>query len=173
MAAPSEKDTKAKMDFMCHEVHRHLCNVDCPTYHCSAQCMVQWISQVMILWWYRLRINQNWRTGERFPGLVQGTVPKLCPDSIHERASTFSSPPSGSQASRNKKPKCVGLNWVSLCCSQTVRKSRLQDMPREAPTPQARCRSYIFCARGVVPPSNSLFQKSETSGAFWLALSRV
>ena len=46
-------------------------------------------------------------------------------------------------------------------------------MPREAPTPQARCGSYIFFARGVVPPSNSLFQKSETSGAFWLALSRV
>lgn len=82
-------------------------------------------------------------------------------------------PPSGSQAFRNKKPKHIGLNGVLLCCSQTVRKSRLRNMPREAPTPQARCESYIFFTRAVVPLSNSLFQKPETSGAFWLPLSRV
>lgn len=83
---------------------------------------------------------------------------ELCP-CIHQPASTFSSPPPGSRASRNKKPKGMGLNGLLLCCSQTTRKSRPQDMPREAPTLQARCRSCIFFAGWAVPPSNSLFQE--------------
>lgn len=83
-----------------------------------------------------------------------------CFDSIHEPASTSFSPCSGFQASRNKL-KHMSLNEVSPWCSQTVMKSKLKNMPRKELTPQARCGSCVFFARGVVPPSNSLLQNQK------------
>lgn len=66
---------------------------------------------------------------------------KLCFDSIYEPASTSFSP--GFQASRNEL-KCMSLRRVSPYCSQTVMKPKLKNMPNKAPTPQARCGSYVI-----------------------------
>lgn len=68
---------------------------------------------------------------------------ELCFDSIHEPAFTSLSPCSGFQASRHTL-KCMSLNGVSPCRSQTVMKSKLKNMLSKAPTPQDKCGSYVF-----------------------------